>query len=467
MDRVTARTWAMEEFGGAQLGDTRLRARLVAMATQACLRPGGRVSEVFSEDAARQGAYDFLESPRSYAEAMFRASQQACVERSAGHPYVFVPVDGTSLTLTDRTGGKDFGGIGAYSAAARGLKVIDAIAVSPAGTPLGLAAMRWWVRGPQRLKPPGNRRPADRETQHWVDAVHDVAQAFGPSTRAWFQLDREGDAWRLLRELSKTGQLFTVRTNGTRRLRGPSAGYLRPWLRLRKPVGHVLVEVPETAHRSRRIACMAVRIRTVTLDLDDKWSKTCSPMTVQVVHVREVGRVPRQERPLDWMLLTNRPVCTLKDAEHVVFGYTQRWRIEDLHRTWKSGVCNVESTQLRRRAHVIAWATLLAAVAARVERLKHLAREQPARPATDELSPSEARALVLLARKYKRRTETIPDAMTIAQATDWIARLGGYTGKSSGGPPGSITIGRGLERLRMAAEGIDLVEAAKKPRKMR
>ncbi len=29
--------------------------------------------------------------------------------------------------------------------------------------------------------------------------------------------------------------------------------------------------------------------------------------------------------------------------------------------------------------------------------------------------------------------------------------MGGYTGKSSGGPPGAQTIGRGLQRLLMAA----------------
>ncbi len=53
---------------------------------------------------------------------------------------------------------------------------------------------------------------------------------------------------------------------------------------------------------------------------------------------------------------------------------------------------------------------------------------------------------------------------TIAEATLWIAEFGGYTGKSSGGPPGSITIGRGLERLLIAAEVLEALHSSRKKR---
>ena len=210
---------------------------------------------------------------------------------------------------------------------------------------------------------------------------------------------------------------------------------------------------------------MTVRAATVTLDLLNAWTSSKCALTVNAVWVRETSAAPRGERPLDWLLLTNYPIDSFDDAKLVLFGYTQRWRIEDFHKTWKSGVCDVESTQLHAKAHVIKWATILAAVAMRAERLKHLAREQPSLPASAELSATEVEALILLKRKYKKRTETITDAMpTIAQATLWIAELGGYTGKSSGGPPGSITIGRGLEHLLIAAEVIDALRSSRKKR---
>jgi len=155
------------------------------------------------------------------------------------------------------------------------------------------------------------------------------------------------------------------------------------------------------------------------------------------------------------MLLTNAPIASVEAARKVVLGYAIRWRIEDFHRTWKSGACNVELTQLRSRNAVIRWATILAVVATRIERLKHLGRTEPERPADDELTAVELEVLLVLKRRYKKRTESVPDAMpTMAQAVRWIADIGGYTGKSSGGPPGSTTIRRGLERLKNGVEAV-------------
>jgi hypothetical protein len=54
-----------------------------------------------------------------------------------------------------------------------------------------------------------------------------------------------------------------------------------------------------------------------------------------------------------------------------------------------------------------------------------------------------------------QKDESIPDSVpSIEQATLWLAELGGYTGKSSGGPPGAVTIARGLFKLRAAADAI-------------
>ncbi|MFO0590659.1 MAG: IS4 family transposase [Polyangiaceae bacterium] len=91
-------------------------------------------------------------------------------------------------------------------------------------------------------------------------------------------------------------------------------------------------------------------------------------------------------------------------------------------------------------------------MALRAERLKRLLREQPDRPASDEFSPLELEALRIAKEDQKKRTEVLSDHPTLAEAVRWVADLGGYTGKSSGGPPGTITIGRGLHYLTIATK---------------
>jgi Transposase Tn5 dimerisation domain len=103
---------------------------------------------------------------------------------------------------------------------------------------------------------------------------------------------------------------------------------------------------------------------------------------------------------------------------------------------------------------VIKWASILAAVATRIERLKYLSRHKPDEPATIEFADEEIEALRLDQRRRTRPARRkLPEMPTIAQATRWAAELGGWIGERNG-PPGSITLARGLARLSYLVEGI-------------
>jgi hypothetical protein len=200
----------------------------------------------------------------------------------------------------------------------------------------------------------------------------------------------------------------------------------------------------------------------LTLQLRHMTTGKLYPQHLNVVMVREVGTTPRGEKPIEWTLLTNHPIASRADIERVIFGYTVRWRIEDFHKTWKSGLCNVEETQLHSTEAVKRWATILAAVATRAEKLKHLSRQTPDAPASIDLTDAEEETLRLLRTEYGPRKERQPTQLTIALAVNWIAEMGGYTGKSSGGPPGSITIQRGLEHLTIATATLALFRQRQK-----
>jgi len=465
MTKETARSWALEEFGTAELCDARWRTRLIAMAAQAARRPGGKVSQVFNNPAERQGAYGLIESARvsrsEIAQPMFDAGARRC----ASLPFVYVLLDGSSVTIVDKAGTKEFGRVGDHVHGARGLKVISALLESPECVTLGLGSQIWWRRDVGAAKEDrAKRRTGEKETSHWLEAMDQtraVMSVQAPRTRRWFQLDREGDAWPILMHADKEGDWFTIRGNHNRRVNLPygSKTYLRTVINAQPVAGTYWLAVPAGPGRSARNALMVVRACEVTLDFRDKWTKKHFEKTVNVVLASEQGTTPAGEKAIEWMLLTNRPITTIGELMQVVQGYAQRWRIEDFHRTWKSGTCQVEEMELRSADAAEKWATILAAVAVRTERLKLLSRQEPERPASDEFSPTELRAIVLLRFGEQARRKVPEGAVpTLKQAVQWIAEIGGYTGKSSGGPPGSVTISRGLRDVLAVVRALAALE---------
>ena len=433
------------------------------MAERAARRPAGRVTETFTRSDERQGAYGLLESSAVGADEVGTAMFEACARRSASESFVFCAIDGTSLSLTDYEHSKGFGPVGSRAEGGRGLKVMNAMVLSAEGVPLGVSSQRYWTRADRRRRVHRDKlRPEEKETRHWLDAMKQTRQIMAehaPSTRCWFQLDREGDAWPMLKEAGLGEHWYTIRACRKRRVLLADGGkaYLWPLLKQQPVKTTYALEVRAAGRRTARIANMVVRACKVTLDVRDKRTSERFRINVNVVQAMEHGTTPVGERPIQWTLLTNRPIEIIKDVTDVIAGYSMRWRIEELHRTWKSGACSVEDNQLRSASAAIKWATILMGVAARIERIKLLSREQPDLPATDEFSPAEIKAAALLYfGKAGKAKVTAAAAPTVADVTLWIAYVGGYTGKtSSGGPPGSITLSRGLKDVRVAAKAIE------------
>ena len=390
---------------------------------------------------------------------MFAATALRCAKESL----VFGAVDGSSLTLTDTEGTKGFGSIGSRKMGARGLKVMSSFALSAQGVPLGLICQQWWVRTGEAVKQQHQKLPpSKKETRHWLAAIEGAGEQIAQracKTRLWYQLDREADNWAILSQLDAQGHAFTVRANHNRRTLqdGGPMRHLRDVLSAQIVSCVYKLEVSAAAGRSARTAVMHVRAATVTLDFRDRTEHRHFPKTLNAVVAREHNPPPDQ-KAIEWMLLTNAQVETTEDLAQVIYGYSLRWRIEEFHRTWKSGACNVEAMQLRSVSAAIKWATILAAVAVRIERIKLQSREHPELPATSEFSALEIKVIVRL-RFENKKPPAHSKAPTLAQATTWLAELGGYTGKSSGGPPGSVILQRGMIQIQMAVRTLKAFNA--------
>jgi transposase-like protein/DDE family transposase len=456
--------WALGEFGGAELGDRRRTGRLVALAAEVARRPAGRVTQACRSSATREGAFRWLENPAVRVEALEEATRRATVHRCRFHRRVIVAVDSTSLKLTDTTQSKDFGAVGRWTNRGRGVHVMTAFAVSCKGVALGIAGQRMWVRERRSRRPEKAHSEAYRgENRFWMEVLESTHQSFSaqaPETEAFFQLDRGADCWPILSLAAEQGLLLTVRAAHNRRV-DESAGLLRDQVERTKVRDFLRINVrarPRLHKKKRlrgrrfnvyfsrraRIAQLEIRATPVTLLLvGDR------RVSVNAVLVRERNR--RGYDRIEWLLLSTHPIQTKQDLRAIVHSYAQRWRVEDLHRTWKRGLCRVEDTQLRSKQAVFKWASILASVASRAMHLTHLARREPDLPATEELTRYELEALIAL---RQPKGVKIGDEPTLGQAVRWLADLGGYVGPWNG-PPGATVIGRGLDDVLAAAAAFE------------
>ena len=472
MDARTAEKWALEEFGATSLGDVRRTRRLVAMACGAMRHPSGKVSSVFNRAADREGAYDFLESKHVDVESVARSVFEATATRAEGVSWVYAAVDGSPLSLTDKSGSKGFGPVGSPNIPVQGLMVTNALAVSRDGVPLGLIDQLYWTR---REPEPGltkrekvqrslKRSFEEKETANLLRAAqHTHERLESRGCHAWVVIDREGDNRDILLGLHELGCRFTVRGKWDRKLFGEDSN-IHQALDGEPSLGTHDVAIPRRGNRAARTARLDVRAKQVTLRFVARDGMPRQALRLYAVRVREVCVEPGVEG-LEWLLLTNVPVLSAAHARDVVDSYRARWRIEEFHRTWKQGGCNVEDAQLRSAKAVQLWATVLAAIATRIERLKYFSRSKPTEPASTELAAEEIEALTLDRRSRNKERRRATNAMpSIKVATEWLAELGGWIGAGNG-PPGSIVLARGLERLAYLVEGIAL--ARRPPSKKR
>jgi len=152
---------------------------------------------------------------------------------------------------------------------------------------------------------------------------------------------------------------------------------------------------------------------------------------------------PKGSAPIHWRLLTTLPVTTVQEAIEKTQWHGQRWQIEVLHKTLKSG-CHVEQRQLETAEPLRRVLMLDLMVAWRVLHLRKAARERPDASAESFLQEAE---WTVLWRHFNRDATSAPRPPTLRQAARWIGQLGGFLARKSDGEPGPVVLWRGLQTL--------------------
>ena len=445
--------WAEEELGRAQLGDQRLRRRLLVIARDFYARPQSNIPQSCDGDRAKtKAAYRFFDHEQVSMDAVLQSHYAATAARVAKHPVVLAVQDTTSLNYSTHPAAERLGPINTNVDGAIGLLVHDTMAFNLEGTPLGLLDVQCWARDPEQFGKKHRRRrlPLEaKESVKWLRSVQALerAQRQCPQTTLVSVGDREADVYELfVWATEQPGRPhLLVRAEQNRRVQ-QEHGYLWEQMAAQPLRGIKEVRLPRRGQRPGRIAQLEVRFGAV--ELRGPQHKRRMP-DVRLWAVWACERHPPASQPaVEWMLLTTLPVESFEAAGEKLDWYTRRWGIEVFHRTLKSG-CQIEIRQLGHADRIEGCLAVDLVVAWRIFHLCKLGRETPEVPCTVYFEQIEWQALVGFIHKDPVPP---PQPPTLREALRLTARLGGFLGRKGDGEPGTQTLWLGLQRLDDIAE---------------
>jgi len=442
-----AQDWAKEELGEVDLGDQRLRKRLVSIAQAFYARPQANIPQACQTRVATKATYRFLDHPETSMEKVLAPHYEATLGRSSREEVVLAVQDTTSLNYTAHPATQNLGPIGYRLDRGIGLWLHETMAFNREGTPLGLLDVQCWARDAADFgkKKRRHRVPIEeKESYKWLLSFRKVAEAQKrcPKSTLVSVGDREADIYELF-ELALsdlTGPKLLVRAEQDRLL-AEGQGHLWEKLAQQEVVGIQEIQVPRQKNRPARVARLEVRFAEVTLKPPQR-KKERKELTLWAVWAREAEE-PVEGGRIEWMLLTTCAVTTFEEAIEKLSWYTIRWGIEVFHRTLKSG-CKVEERQLGHADRIETCLAIDMVVAWRIFHLVKLGRETPDVPCSVFFEEAGWKALVAHVTQNPKPPDHPP---TLREAMRMVASLGGFLGRKGDGEPGTKSLWLGLQRL--------------------
>jgi len=460
-----ASEWAKQEFGTVELGDTRLRDRLIQIAEDRWKRPEASYLEAAGGDrGATKGYYYFIDSPRDtlHPEAMLRTHRERTVERILMHETVLVVQDTTDLNFSTRQHTEGLGRIGTNQTGAEslGLKLHSSLALTTEGLPLGV--LRSICTAPEKKGKEGKQsigRPIEQKKSfRWLEGYRDCVQVAkkAPKTHFLVVMDREADIFELFLAAEPTRKRVgvLVRAKHDRNLED-SQRKLFEELKTSRHVAQIGVVIPrqrwKKAKRGQpeqqgipaRKALLTVRFQRLTVASMRSDLRSEKAITLWGVYARE-ETPPSGAKRIEWLLLTTEEVRTPEDAARIVDFYTRRWRIEEWHHVLKSG-CKIQEHQNETAERLKRVIAIDAVLAWRIQLMTLLGREVPELPCTVFFDEWEVRVLEALEREKGKRGKKPP--FNLGDAILLVAQQGGYLARGSDPPPGPKCLWKGILHL--------------------
>jgi hypothetical protein len=365
---VEAASWIDGEIAACQFADVRLGKRLHCLLEQISDAVGESVPMACQDWANTKAAYRFFSNERVNEADILAGHFQATKDR-------FIATQGPILVLHDTTEfsfrrespdkiGITYRVTGVRDKEGRlrlhtvcGILMHSSLALTTEGLPLGLAAIKFWNRkkfkGTAALKKKINptRVPIEhKESVRWLQNLRQSTATLGDPGRCVHIGDRESDIYELFCTAKEIGTHFLVRTC-VDRLAGDGKHTVAADMAKAEIKGRYRVEVRD-ANGNPDIADLDIKFERLHLLPPIGKQKQYPPLDLTVVHAKERGKPKKNRKLIDWKLITDLSVRSLKDAKEKLQWYALRWKIEMFHKVLKSG-CKAEESKLRTAERLV------------------------------------------------------------------------------------------------------------------
>lgn len=427
----------------AKLADGRLGARLALMTSKLAANPSLSFPKVFTS-AELEGAYRFFGNPVVTPDAILSSHFDRTCSNAAAEGTVLVVHDSTTCSFAP-DGERE--GLGRVREKGQAFFAHVSLVLSDDGTrhPLGLAALRTWVRG---------EKASGHEKARWWECAQLASERLGGPRNLVHVMDREADDYALFSRFVDGDHRFIIRLAHDRLLDESTRGEpqkislavariecaVHREASLSKRTDRARSPKQKAVHPSRgtRRAKLAIGATTLTLKRPSTQAKTlAASLSLNVVRVWEPDP-PAGEEPIEWLLLTTEPIDSPDALLRAVDRYRARWTIEEYFKAIKTG-CAFSERQLGDYEGLVNAFAVFAPIACRLLALRAHAQHDPDAPATRVLDPVEIDVLRALGRKPLPPTPSARDVLLA------VAALGGHIKWS--GEPGWLTISRGFTEL--------------------
>ena len=441
---IESMIWIQNQFKGVSLPDLRLTKRLEQIACRMMAKPGLSIPKQNKRWKNIKAAYRFYDSDKVQFSKLIAPHTEKTKKNASKMNQLLAVQDTCFISYTHHPSVKGLTNIGGEKEG-KGIILHSTLAVDPNqkhSNVIGLLDQYIHHRTKKVDKNETYQKIQSRwrESKIWEEASQRI-DIKNSKAQIIEVMDREGDVFDIIKNCLSLKHDFVIRAKNNRLLE-KSDEKLFTFAQNLKTSGTIKLKMRTRPNQIRREAILDVAYSAITIRGPKNRKKEV--ISCNVVYVAEKKK-PKDQKHLEWILLTSVNVNSFEDACQIIEWYKCRWIIEEYHKAIKSG-CKIEEKQLKNGQRLENFLGIAGIIALRIMKLRDFARSIPEISAKKVIDPIKVDILM----KYN---DIKKEDITIHEYYREVAIIGGFIGRKSDGEPGWQTLWRGETELTLLVMG--------------